>query len=388
MASASASPIRALSPPARGNAFAATADDPSAIYYNPAGITQLEGVHTQLGAYSISLESSVNPHTPGAADVDTKFEIQTIPTAYLTWKPKDLPLAFGLGLYTPFGFGLEFPDDVSFRTLAKKGRIAFLTLNPVVAWEITPTLSIAAGPTFSQSGAKLAQGVINRGDEFLFEGAGQGFGFNAGVLWKPHPMHSFGVTYHSRTTVEYSGHSRLRIPAFSVATPFGPFPVPRTEREEDADLSFDFPQNIVFGYSFRPTPDWNLEFNLDWTDWDGLDTLTLHQRSGDVKIPFNWRSSFFYEFGITRKLPSGLRASAGYIYSENSVPNESFSPLVPDSDRHILSVGLGQTLHRVSWDLAYQYAYGPHRNISQGTLADGEYRFQSHAVTLSFGYHF
>src|SRR6185295_9781778 len=34
---------------ARGTAFAATADNPSALYYNPAGITQLEGHHLQLG---------------------------------------------------------------------------------------------------------------------------------------------------------------------------------------------------------------------------------------------------------------------------------------------------------------------------------------------------
>ena len=34
----------------RGNAFVATADNPSAIYYNPAGITQLEGQHIQAGS--------------------------------------------------------------------------------------------------------------------------------------------------------------------------------------------------------------------------------------------------------------------------------------------------------------------------------------------------
>src|SRR5262245_56879978 len=34
---------------ARGNAFVATADNPSAIYYNPAGITQLEGHNAQIG---------------------------------------------------------------------------------------------------------------------------------------------------------------------------------------------------------------------------------------------------------------------------------------------------------------------------------------------------
>ena len=34
---------------ARGDAFVATADNPSAIYYNPAGITQLEGNNVRAG---------------------------------------------------------------------------------------------------------------------------------------------------------------------------------------------------------------------------------------------------------------------------------------------------------------------------------------------------
>src|SRR5882762_7574294 len=34
---------------ARGNAFAATANNPSALYYNPAGISQLHGTQVQIG---------------------------------------------------------------------------------------------------------------------------------------------------------------------------------------------------------------------------------------------------------------------------------------------------------------------------------------------------
>lgn len=373
---------------ARGDAFAATADDPSAIYYNPAGITQLRGTQALLGAYAISLEATVDPAAPAADDLDTKFEYQAAPHAYFTFTPDNARVSMGLGVYAPFGFGLEYPDDAPFRTLAKKGRIQFVTVNPVLAWKITDTLSVAAGATINYARTKLAQGIVIPGDEFMFEGEGVGYGFNAGVLWQPHEQHSFGLTYRSATNIDFSGHSRVRIPAFSVPTPFGPFPVPAVNTEEDASLEFHFPQVIVVGYSFRPTPDWNFEFNLDWTDWDSLNTLSLNQGSGDIAIPFNWESSFFYEFGVTRKFGRGFTLSAGYIYSENSIPNESFNPLVPDSNRHILSAGVGQRGDRLSWDLAYQYAYGPRRHIENGTLADGTYRFESHAVTFTLGYSF
>jgi long-chain fatty acid transport protein len=373
---------------ARGGAFAATADNPSAIYYNPAGISQLNGTRSLLGAYAITLESTFDPAGPGAADLDSDFEYQAAPYSFATMSVRNTPLTIGFGTYAPFGFGLEYPDDASFRTLAKKGKIQFLAINPVLAWKINDSLSVAAGVMVNYVRTKLARGIINPGDEFIFEGDGIGYGFNAGILWSPHRMHSFGLTYRSRSEVDLNGHSRVRIPGFSVATPFGPFAVPRVENEEDSDLEFRFPQTITAGYSFRPTPDWNFEFDIDWTDWDNLNTLTLHRTSGDVALPFNWESSFMYSFGATRKLPRGFSVSAGYIYSENSVPNESFNPLVPDSNRHVFSVGFGQQMEKLSWDFAYQYAYGPHRRIDNGTLADGVYRFQSHAVTFSLGYRF
>jgi long-chain fatty acid transport protein len=372
---------------ARGDAFAATADNPSAVYYNPAGLAQLSGTRALLGAYSIALEAEVDPDFGDS--VDTKNELQAAPQFFLSHQLQNRPVVFGLGVYSPFGFGLEYPNDAPFRTLATKGRIQFISVSAVVAWKITDSLSIGAGPAVNYARVKLARGIgLTAGDEFLFEGEGVGYGFSGGVMWTPHPMHSFGATYRSATTIDFSGHSRVRIPAFTVETPFGPFPIDRLETEEDANFEYDFPQTVTVGYSFRPTPDWNLEFNLDWTDWDSLNTLTLRQGSGDVALPFNWESSFLYEFGVTRQLPRGFSVSAGYVYSENSIPNESFNPLIPDSNRHIFSFGFGQRLDHLSWDIAYQYAYGPERHIDNGTLANGRYRFESHSVSLTLGYHF
>src|SRR5215203_3743731 len=122
---------------ARGNAFAATADNPSAIYYNPAGITQLEGTRALLGAYAITLEAKVDLDAPGGNSefASTNDELQMAPQLYLTYKPKNSRVALGLGVYAPYGFGLEYPDDTPFRTLARKGSIAYLTVNPVLAWQ-------------------------------------------------------------------------------------------------------------------------------------------------------------------------------------------------------------------------------------------------------------
>jgi len=374
---------------ARGGAFAATADNPSAVYYNPAGITQLSGVRSLMSAYVIEYEASVDLAGPRGTH-DTKYSPAVVPHSFYTLQPKNSPVTFGLGIYAPFGLGFEYDDKTPFRTLAKKGTLQYTTVSPVVAWKISDQLSIGAGPTVNYSRLKLARGIVTRGDEFIFEGDGLSVGFVAGVLWQPAPQHSVGVAYHGPAQTTYSGHTRVRIPAFEVeVAPGVTFPQPRFESEDDADLDLQFPQTIAVGYSFRPTPAWNFEVNVEWTDWDSLNVETVHQSKGpDIALPFEYESSFMYDFGVTRTFLNGMRASAGYIYSENSVPNESFNPLVPDSNRHVLSIGLGQTRGAFSWDVAYQYAYGPHRKIANGSPADGTYRFQSSALFVSLGLQF
>ena len=49
---------------------------------------------------------------------------------------------------------------------------------------------------------------------------------------------------------------------------------------------------------------------------------------------------------------------------------------------------MGRNYEHWNWFLTYQYAYGPHRTIDQQTVADGNYRFQAHAVSFTLGYNF
>jgi long-chain fatty acid transport protein len=171
-----------------------------------------------------------------------------------------------------------------------------------------------------------------------------------------------------------------------------PFPSPYSA-SDNAKAKFHFPQYLIVGYSFRPTPEWNIEFDADWTDWDSLNSVPLQQSptvGPNQMLPYNWKSSFFYELGVTHYFANGYRASAGYIYSENSVPDSSFSPGIPDSERHIFSVGIGRKYQSFNWNFTYQLAYGPSRDVNGtlGGLADGRYEFLSHALSFSLGYNF
>ncbi len=373
----------------RGSAYVATADNPSAIYYNPAGISQLEGVNVRAGLYGVYIDDEYRDFT--GVRYDTESNIGLLPQLYGTWSIKNTPFAVGLGLFCPYGLSLEWPENVPFRFFGRRGGIQYLTVEPVLSWQICPTLSLAAGPTFNYSEAMLAlqqpaQPPFIPGEyEFKFKGSDFAVGASVGLLWKPHPMHAFGISYRSPTTMNYDGHST----ALGLSDP--------------AHAEFRYPQNIIAGYSFRPTPRWNLEFDVDWTDWSYLRTVTLYNGQpappifpAAYPLNFNWESSFMFEWGATYYFDKGFRASLGFVYSQNSIPDSAFNPIIPDSDRYVITAGVGWSNKHLSVDLAYQFGYGPTRTINNpGTppyyleaSANGRYTYYSHDISVSVGYKF
>src|SRR6266496_3092300 len=101
---------------ARGEAFVATADNPSAIYYNPAGITQLQGANFRAGIYAIDLEPSYRPLSPNDQRFDNEAKLHAAPQMYYTYGTEKSPFSFGVGLFSPYGLGLGWPRDTGFRT--------------------------------------------------------------------------------------------------------------------------------------------------------------------------------------------------------------------------------------------------------------------------------
>src|SRR6266571_2200179 len=99
---------------ARGNAFVATADDLSAMYYNPAGISQLEGQNIQAGSL-FYLNIYADYESPTGQRTKNLTKVIPVPQVGYAVTLKDMPLSFGLGVYAPFGLGMEWPDDAPFR---------------------------------------------------------------------------------------------------------------------------------------------------------------------------------------------------------------------------------------------------------------------------------
>lgn len=148
---------------ARGTSMAGTmigrADDPSAVAYNPAGMTQLPGTQTMIGFSVVApggkIETSSgsqigNSWGPpwGTASVSNTTEIEknywVPPHAYVTHQINN-KLWLGVGLYTRFGLGTEFPDGWPGEYNNLFTRVRSASLNPNLAYKLTDTLSLAVG---------------------------------------------------------------------------------------------------------------------------------------------------------------------------------------------------------------------------------------------------
>ncbi|MBW8864633.1 MAG: outer membrane protein transport protein, partial [Verrucomicrobia bacterium] len=366
----------------RGNAFTATADNPSAIYYNPAGITQIPGTELQVGDLNyMGLNMRYKPDAAGQPSEHTRFEVIPVPQVYFTKSLKDIPLSFGVGVYAPFGLGVKWPEGSAIRESALESKLTFITLNPVIAYKVLPSLSIAAGPTINYAQIKFTRGLFSPTDYFRFVGDDFAYGMTAGILWQPYEQWSFGTSYRLATTMDFGGHSSYA----PVKGGPGAY-VPTT-------ASVPFPQIVSGGISYRPTPKWNVEVGVDYINWDSLNTVKLQGTSAifgiDLPLQLDWHDSWQYKIGVTRYFDNGWYVSAGYFFTSDTSSINHFTPAVPDTDLHVPSIGFGRNGEHWHWAVAGQLIVGPQRQIKGSSSApDGKYQLISPTLSVAVGYKF
>jgi long-chain fatty acid transport protein len=364
---------------ARGYADVATADNASAVYYNPAGLSQLSAVEFDDGVYVLTPQVSY-VSTTGAASSE-KPQSFALPYGFVAIPMGSFNgghVVLGLGAYSPFGLASQWPDTSGFRTLATQNSVTYLTGAVSLAVPIAPTLTIGGSLQYDHQHADLNRGVgIVPGDQFQFDGDGHAYSYNLGILWQPAKEHSFGVNFQSQANFNLNGTVNV--------SPFG--------ITYAAHGAWVYPEDISVGYSYRPTPDWNFEADWDWTNWAALKTVTFYSAAnGATALPFNWQASSYYNFGGTRYWQNGWSLSAGVSISTNSVPESSFNPAVPDVSRVLYNAGPGYTIGHWTFQSVLQFSPTVTRTIAgtaaspAGENANGTYKARLWAIGLDFRY--
>ncbi|MEI6085480.1 MAG: outer membrane protein transport protein [Verrucomicrobiota bacterium] len=353
---------------AQGEAFVAQADNASAIYYNPAGLTQIKGTQSRGGGYVTFRDIKFNGTAANESLNDPAYTFNQ----YLCSDLGTEKLRVGASFNVPFGNGSDWGNNTTFKYQITKSSLQVRAYSGAVAYQITEQFSLGAvfnlydGKTELERLVSFAPFPVPDG-RFRFDGGGQAIGATAGLMYRINDKNTVGLTYRSPFAINFDGSAVVK------KDPIGAY------GNSPAHARIEFPQSVAIGYAFRPTPKLKLEVDIEWTDWDTLNTSQLHSpnpafNSGPgTAIAFNWENSFYYEAGAEYKIDDHWTARAGYIFSQNSVPNSTFSPTLPDSNRHVFSVGVGYTGKRFGIDLTYQYSLSDDRTVtgSQDANADG-----------------
>ncbi len=349
---------------AMGGAFTGLADDPSAIYFNGAGLTQLNGIHLMLGTTMISPVFSFRGVAPAITEYDAAKQ-HFFPTHFYATYGYDKNLAFGLGFFSPFGLGSKWGEDWIGRYLAVETSLQVFAITPVVAYRITDNLSVSAGLEYSFANVKITQKYPQTpfaGDAFVnMDGKdNSAWGYNFGVFYKPIEDLSFGVSFHSQVKYDFKGN---------VSTD-GASQLASNLPNGTADAGLTTPFNLAFGVGFRVMPKLLLSADFQYVGWSSYDTLVINFSSPKetVASPRLYDNSFIVRLGAEYNLFSDLDVRAGIYYDKNPVKPKYVNPSLPEANRLGFSVGAGYKLSNgLSIDAAYLFI----RN-SQLTVTDSQ----------------
>ena len=365
MASAGAFRIfdQSASGTAQGGAFAAQADDPSAIFFNPAGMTQLRGVQTSFGFMFIGGGTSYTSPAGATAHGDFGGTIALPPpfNLYMSANLKDLGfaalgnLSAGIGVVSPFGILYRYADDGPFSTAVTRQSLPLIDIKPTLAYKLSDQLSIGVGAdiytfaSFWGSGQSVTKfnssggpGLPPPGTRMEVNGGDTAAGFNLSLLYTPFrnedgkPLANVGFIYRSQATMHLTGN--LLANGGLVA---------------DASTTLVLPQVFTGGISVWPIRDrrheWKLELDVDMTGWKSVRNTDVHLSNGaTIPFPQNWRNTYTTMIGTEYKwlgleaLPAWeVALRGGYWHSQTPIPDSSFLPTIPDADQHAVSVGMG-----------------------------------------------
>ena len=368
------------------NAFTAQADNPSALYYNPAGITQLSGTQVSLGSLVINAPQTEFTGSFGSASgiEKAKRDIFIVPTFYATHSVEGTPITLGFAVNSIYPLAKAWDDGGIQRYVIQDISIKPINFQPTIAYKVNDQLSVAAGldMTYAQVSLKKMVGLPAGGGNVTelgilsTDGTATDFGYNFGLMWKPCSTIKVGVNYRSKIKLNIDGTAD-----FLATTSIGAGAIPATS--SNATTSITLPDSLSMGISWKANDKLTLEVDAERTGWSSYDklVLTLPQFTAisNAPGPKNWKDVWAYKVGGQYSVTDNLDLRAGYAFDKNPIPDSTLGPELPDSDRHNFSAGIGIHKNNVALDLAYMYVMFKDRTVAN-TIQTGTYSSDVHIM--------
>ncbi len=341
---------------AMGGAYSAYADDPYAVYYNPAGLTQIQApivsgglfmMKPTLKYYDLTFERD-NTVVLGPTSYSEKFDPLYVPHLGAAYPISDR-LVFGVAAYVPFGLDLEWNDDAAENPGAYS---AFHTLymrevvTPSLAYKLSEKLSVGAGVSLGRSEMVAEKVLFGSTTQITLDTIDDfNYSFNLGVQYHPEDFLTLGLTYRGRAKAVFTGDVDLN----------------GMDSGIDVRSQFDHPEQIQGGIRYMTPHNVSLCFDLIWTRWSiegdqvGTFSTPLMGMFPEARYPRDWDDTVQIRLGAEWGVSDLLDLRAGYFYDPSPVSDSTFDFGWPDADRKTYSVGAGLNLENWKIDTVIQY---------------------------------
>lgn len=379
-----------------------SAQDASTVFGNPAGMARLKRDEISLGAAAIHAKSDISHASANAGPLalngsnDGDMVPTTgVPMGYYV-KPLDDKVAFGLGIYVPFGLMTDYENGFQGRYYANKSHVQVITVQPTLSYRFNEQLSVGFGPTFNHIEGELTSSMLNPASpgsndgKVKVKGDDVAVGFNVGLLYEFTPQTRAGLTYHSRVKYELEGDTRI--------TASGP--VAALTGKYDAALDLTTPESVDLSITHELSDAWTLYAGSTWTRWSRFKEIRI-ENEGSILPPNlstiveeqNWHDTWAHAVGVSYQASAQWTLRAGVAIDQSPTNNVDRSPRIPSGDRTIFSIGAGWSPNQdMTIDVAYSYLREESVDVDHVSASRGSYsaRYQNsaHGLGASLSYRF
>jgi long-chain fatty acid transport protein len=374
-----------------GGAYTAVVDDASAVYWNSAAMSFMEGTNFILGTALIGPSTIFRGVTPSINKSSMTRQVFYVPHFFITHKISE-SFSVGLGASVPFGLGTIWDDDWLGRYLAVETELTTIGVPLVISWKIADNFSISAGGSYHHASVLIKQAASTGPFEDAFvslEGdESSAFGYNFSFLWKPLDVLSIGASFKSEVDFSLEG----------TAESIGPDQLAGLLPAGDISAELTTPLNIQGGIGLQLSERILLSADFQYVGWSSYDTLAVDFKDAafeDLAEPRLYEDTYLIRFGAQYELSEDLTLLGGVYYDKNPVDPNNLSPSLPDSDRLGFSIGVdAQLTENFGVSGSYLFIRSSELTVTNSTqeYTPGGAKFNgtynSLANLLSFSFHY
>lgn len=348
-------------------AFVARADDASAVWYNPAAITKLEGNRASLGFSLVFLGDTtfsskmdgISPLLFQGGSFDMIDNTATPAHAFFVYHFEDSPWSLGFGVTTPFGLVTEWGKNFDGRFSARKSDLSVLVYNLNAAVDVGGGWSLAFGLDYYDATLDEFSRNISLADPFgeltepfaSLSGDGSTTSWNVAAHFRNDDW-AFGISYRNDVSIDIDGTFAVsNVPAGTIPSP--PFPVPDVPwssqlASTSAAGALSLPAIWQVGFAWLGTENWEFELDFQMISWSDFQQLPVNLTNetflmSDSVVREDWKDTTTVRLGGSYSFSEQHQLRFGIYTDETAIPNNRLRPSIPDSDRIGYTLGYGYT---------------------------------------------